>query len=114
MTSTADRAELVTVVDERLREVAKQVRRSMLDAMPDGEPSQWLYAPMREYPSRPGKAFGPRCVCRPGGHSAPTRMNCWVWRSLSSCCTTRSWFTTTLPMAAKCGVTGRLWRPRME
>jgi geranylgeranyl diphosphate synthase, type II len=59
MTSTADRRELVSVVDERLREVAKLVRRSMLDALPDGEPSQWLYAPMREYPSRPGKALRP-------------------------------------------------------
>jgi geranylgeranyl diphosphate synthase type II len=59
MTSTADRAALVSVVDERLREVAQLVRRSMLDAMPDGEPSQWLYAPMREYPSRPGKALRP-------------------------------------------------------
>src|ERR1700742_2466491 len=66
MTSTADRAELVTVVDERLREVAKQVRRSMLDAMPDGEPSQWLYAPMREYPSRPGKALRP-ALCMSAG-----------------------------------------------
>ena len=50
MTSTADRSALVSGVDERLREVAKLVRRSMLDVMPDGEPSQWLYAPMREYP----------------------------------------------------------------
>src|ERR1700744_3460228 len=66
MTSTADRAELVSVVDERLREVAKQVRRSMLDAMPDGEPSQWLYAPMREYPSRPGKALRP-ALCLSAG-----------------------------------------------
>src|ERR1700730_3214747 len=68
MTSTADRAELVTVVDERLREVAKQVRRSMLDAMPDGEPSQWLYAPMREYPSRPGKALRP-ALCLSAGRA---------------------------------------------
>lgn len=66
MTSTADRAELVTVVDERLREVAKLVRRSMLDALPDGEPSQWLYAPMREYPSRPGKALRP-ALCLSAG-----------------------------------------------
>ncbi len=29
----------------------------MLDAMPDGEPVQWLYGPMREYPARPGKAL---------------------------------------------------------
>jgi geranylgeranyl diphosphate synthase, type II len=68
MTSTADRAELVTVVDERLREVAKLVRRSMLDAMPDGEPSQWLYAPMREYPSRPGKALRP-ALCLSAGRA---------------------------------------------
>ncbi len=68
MTSTADRAELVTVVDERLREVAKQVRRSMLDAMPDGEPSQWLYAPMRDYPSRPGKALRP-ALCLSAGRA---------------------------------------------
>ncbi|MGH3559175.1 MAG: polyprenyl synthetase family protein, partial [Mycobacterium sp.] len=46
--------------------VAKLVRRSMLDAMPDGEPSQWLYAPMREYPSRPGKALRP-ALCLSAG-----------------------------------------------
>jgi geranylgeranyl diphosphate synthase, type II len=68
MTSTADRAELVTVVDERLREVAKLVRRSMLDAIPDGEPSQWLYAPMREYPTRPGKALRP-ALCLSAGRA---------------------------------------------
>ncbi len=56
MTSTADTTELVAVVEDRLRDVAQTVRRSMLDAMPDGEPVQWLYGPMREYPSRPGKA----------------------------------------------------------
>src|SRR6202022_2555195 len=58
----------VTVVDERLREVARVVRRSMLDAMPDGEPSQWLYAPMREYPSRPGKALRP-ALCLSAGRA---------------------------------------------
>src|ERR1700742_1311420 len=68
MTSTADRAALVSVVDERLRDVAKLVRRSMLDAMPDGEPSQWLYAPMREYPSRPGKALRP-ALCLSAGRA---------------------------------------------
>jgi len=66
MTSTADRAELVSVVDERLREVARLVRRSMLDALPDGEPSRWLYGPMREYPSRPGKALRP-ALCLSAG-----------------------------------------------
>jgi geranylgeranyl diphosphate synthase type II len=59
MTSTADRADLISDVEDRLRQVAKLVRRSMLDAMPDGEPVQWLYGPMREYPSRPGKALRP-------------------------------------------------------
>jgi geranylgeranyl diphosphate synthase type II len=55
VTSIADRSG----VENRLREVAKTVRRAMLDAMPDGEPSRWLYGPMREYPSRPGKALRP-------------------------------------------------------
>ncbi|MGH3561850.1 MAG: polyprenyl synthetase family protein, partial [Mycobacterium sp.] len=68
MTSTADRAELVSRVDERLREVARLVRRSMLDALPDGEPSQWLYAPMRAYPSRPGKALRP-ALCLSAGRA---------------------------------------------
>jgi geranylgeranyl diphosphate synthase type II len=40
----------------------------MLDAMPDGEPSRWLYAPMREYPSRPGKALRP-ALCLSAGRA---------------------------------------------
>jgi geranylgeranyl diphosphate synthase, type II len=68
MTSTADSPELAAGVDERLREVGKLVRRSMLDAMPDGEPSQWLYAPMRAYPSRPGKALRP-ALCMSAGRA---------------------------------------------
>jgi geranylgeranyl diphosphate synthase, type II len=59
VTSTADRSDVVADVENRLRDVAKTVRRAMLDAMPDGEPSRWLYGPMREYPSRPGKALRP-------------------------------------------------------
>ncbi len=59
MTSIADRPGVVAGVESRLRDVAKAVRRAMLDAMPDGEPSRWLYGPMREYPSRPGKALRP-------------------------------------------------------
>lgn len=59
MTSIADRSDVVAGVENRLREVARTVRRSMLDAIPDGEPSRWLYGPMREYPSRPGKALRP-------------------------------------------------------
>ncbi len=68
MTSTADQAELVSTVEDRLRRVGKVVRRSMLDALPDGEPSQWLYAPMREYPSRPGKALRP-ALCLSAGRA---------------------------------------------
>jgi geranylgeranyl diphosphate synthase, type II len=66
MTSTAEGTELVSTVEGRLRQVGKVVRRSMLDALPDGEPSQWLYAPMREYPSRPGKALRP-ALCMSAG-----------------------------------------------
>ena len=40
----------------------------MLDAMPDGEPVQWLYGPMREYPSRPGKALRP-ALCMSAGRA---------------------------------------------
>jgi geranylgeranyl diphosphate synthase type II len=65
VTSIAE-ADLVAGVESRLREVAKVVRRAMLDALPDGEPSQWLYAPMREYPSRPGKALRP-ALCLSAG-----------------------------------------------
>jgi len=68
MTSTADQSELISTVEHRLRQVGKVVRRSMLDAMPDGEPHQWLYAPMREYPSRPGKALRP-ALCLSAGRA---------------------------------------------
>lgn len=54
---------MVAAVDDRLRGVAKLVRRSMLDALPDGEPSRWLYSVIRDYPGRPGKALRPAlCV----------------------------------------------------
>ena len=59
MTSTADHADLIADVEGHLRNVAKVVRRGMLDALPDGEPARWLYGPMREYPSRPGEALRP-------------------------------------------------------
>jgi geranylgeranyl diphosphate synthase type II len=59
VTNIADHAGLVTGVEGRLREIGRVVRRAMLDALPDGEPVQWLYGPMREYPSRPGKALRP-------------------------------------------------------
>jgi geranylgeranyl diphosphate synthase type II len=68
VTDIADRSDLVAGVENRLREVAKVIRRSMLDAMPDGEPSLWLYAPMREYPSRSGKALRP-ALCLSAGRA---------------------------------------------
>lgn len=74
MTSTADHAELIDSVEDRLREVGRQVRRSMLDAMPDGEPVRWLYGPMREYPSRPGKALRP-ALCISAGRAFGANAN---------------------------------------
>jgi geranylgeranyl diphosphate synthase type II len=68
MTSTADHPDVLSGVEAQLRAVGKEVRRAMLDAMPDGEPSQWLYAPMREYPSRPGKALRP-ALCLSAGRA---------------------------------------------
>nr|WP_046283567.1 polyprenyl synthetase family protein [Mycobacterium sp. UM_NZ2] len=67
MTDIADR-ESVVAVDERLSEVARIVRRSMLDALPDGEPAKWLYAPLRAYPQRPGKALRP-ALCLAAGRA---------------------------------------------
>ena len=68
MTELDDRASLISTVEDRLREVGRAVRRTMLDAMPDGEPVQWLYGPMREYPSRPGKALRP-ALCLSAGRA---------------------------------------------
>jgi geranylgeranyl diphosphate synthase type II len=57
---TADGAHLVEAYSE---DVSRLVRRSMLDAIPDGEPHRWLYRVARVYPSRPGKALRPAlCV----------------------------------------------------
>jgi len=68
VTRTADPARLIAAVEERLREVGRVVRNSMLDALPDGEPVRWLYGPMREYPSRPGKALRP-ALCMSAGRA---------------------------------------------
>jgi geranylgeranyl diphosphate synthase, type II len=68
MTSLAGDTDLVAGVETRLREVGKVVRRAMLDAMPDGQPVRWLYGPMREYPSRPGKALRP-ALCLSAGRA---------------------------------------------
>ena len=72
MTSTHVETELISGVEDRLRQVGRIVRRSMLDAMPDGEPVQWLYGPMREYPSRPGKALRP-ALCLSAGRAFGAR-----------------------------------------
>jgi geranylgeranyl diphosphate synthase, type II len=51
------------LVDAYAADVSRLVRRSMLDAIPDGEPHRWLYRVARAYPSRPGKAIRPAlCV----------------------------------------------------
>ena len=68
MTDTTERSELISAVEDRLRQVGKLIRRSMLDVMPDGEPAQWLYTPMREYPSRAGKALRP-ALCLSAGRA---------------------------------------------
>jgi geranylgeranyl diphosphate synthase type II len=59
-------------VEQVLAEVGDMVRRAMLDQLPDGEPHSWLYALMREYPARPGKALRPSlclATCRAFGGS---------------------------------------------
>ncbi len=59
-------------VEERLRQVGRMIRRAMLDATPDGEPHQWLYRPMREYPARAGKALRP-ALCLSAGRAFGAR-----------------------------------------
>ena len=80
----------------------RSVRRSMLDAMPDGEPVQWLYGPMREYPSRPGKALRPALCLSAGRAFGAEPMTCSASRWQSSCCTTPFSSTMTSPTAARC------------
>ena len=46
-------------VEARLAEVGKDIRRVMLDEIPDGVPHAWLYRVARDYPSRTGKAIRP-------------------------------------------------------
>jgi len=66
---STDGVELVEAYSE---DVSRLVRRSMLDAIPDGEPHRWLYRVARIYPSRPGKALRPAlsvATCRAFGGS---------------------------------------------
>jgi geranylgeranyl diphosphate synthase type II len=46
-------------VERVLHDTGRSVRRAMLDAIPDGEPHDWLYGPVRDYPTRAGKAIRP-------------------------------------------------------
>jgi geranylgeranyl diphosphate synthase type II len=67
-----DVAETVGAVDVegRLRIVGRDIRRTMLAAVPDAEPHDWLYRLVRAYPSRPGKALRPAlclATCRAFG-----------------------------------------------
>lgn len=62
----------VTSVEAVLAQVGRDVRRAMLDAVPDGEPHKWLYELVRIYPGRPGKAIRPAlclATCRAFGGS---------------------------------------------
>jgi geranylgeranyl diphosphate synthase type II len=46
-------------VEAKLVEVGRDIRRGMLDEIPDGVPHAWLYRVARDYPSRGGKAIRP-------------------------------------------------------
>lgn len=59
-------------VETVLARVGREVRRAMLDAIPDAEPHTWLYQLVRAYPARPGKAIRPAlclATCRAFGGS---------------------------------------------
>ena len=111
MTDTADRADLAAAVEDRLRQVGRTIRTSMLDVMPDGEPVQWLYGPMREYPSRPGKALRPALCMSAGrvfGGTADDLLGLAVAIELlhNAFLVHDDW-----SMAVRCGVDDRHWPP---
>jgi geranylgeranyl diphosphate synthase type II len=57
-------------VEARLAGVGREVRRAMLDAIPDREPHGWLYRAARAYPSRAGKAIRPAlCLAAHEAHA---------------------------------------------
>ncbi len=69
---TSDRTQ-GDLVERVLRDVGRTVRRAMLDQVPDGEPDDWLYRLIREYPGRPSKALRPSlclAACRAFGGDA--------------------------------------------
>ena len=70
LTSAPEEDDLEVVAT--LTDVGHQVRRAMLDAIPDAEPHRWLYELVRAYPGRPGKALRPAlclATCRAYGGS---------------------------------------------
>lgn len=70
--SEVDATELADV-EPTLRRIGRDVRRAMLDEVPDAEPHHWLYRLVRNYPSRPGKAIRPSlclAACRAFGGQA--------------------------------------------
>jgi geranylgeranyl diphosphate synthase type II len=66
VTGDVSATDLIAAVEDRLSRIGRSIRRGMLDALPDGDPVQWLYAPMRDYPARPGKALRP-ALCLAAG-----------------------------------------------
>lgn len=59
-------------VEKVLSQVGREVRRAMLEAVPNAEPHEWLYGLVRAYPGRPGKAIRPAlclATCRAFGGS---------------------------------------------
>jgi geranylgeranyl diphosphate synthase type II len=66
-----------SAVETVLHHVGRDVRRAMLDAIPDGEPHGFLYGPVRDYPTRPGKAIRPAlclAACRAFGGTTSDAM----------------------------------------
>ena len=46
-------------VDEELERYGARIRAALVDAVPDGEPSAWLYDLVRDYQNRPAKFIRP-------------------------------------------------------
>ena len=56
---TQDREESAAFVRSVLREYGALTRRELQTYLPDGEPQDYLYKPLREYPARGGKMMRP-------------------------------------------------------
>src|SRR5205814_381469 len=91
-------------VEATLLAVGRQVRRAMLDEIPDGEPGRWLYELARVYPSRAGKALRPALCWRDQGVVALTPEDYLELIMHKTC-----WYTTIHPLrvGALLGSAGR-------